>query len=336
MKSKILALLRTRQTYVSGQELCEQFGVSRTAVWKAVGQLKKEGYQIEAVQNKGYLLVENDTLDVFDQRDIESRLSGKIMGRSLFFFDETDSTNAQAKQAAEKNMPHGALFVADHQTSGRGRRGRVWDSPAGKNIYFTLLLRPQIMPNQASMLTLVMAMAVTSGIRKNLSDGTYDVAKVGIKWPNDIVIDGKKVCGILTEMSLTTEMDSIQYVVIGVGINVGLQSFDEEIATKATSLEEAWGRKFLRSKLLADIVEAFESYYDRFMQEKSLMGFVKEYNDSLLNMDRQVRVLDPKGEFDGVAKGITDTGELIVQCPDGTLHNVYAGEVSVRGIYGYV
>ena len=299
-------------------------------MWKAIGQLKKEGYHIEAVQNKGYLLVENDRIDVFGQRDIESRLNTKVMGRALHFFEETDSTNAQAKQMAEQNEAHGALFVADHQTMGRGRRGRAWDSPAGKNIYFTLLLRPQIMPNQASMLTLVMAMAVAKGIEKTTGEKAF------IKWPNDIVMDNRKVCGILTEMSLTTEMDSIQYVVIGVGINVGLQSFAEELSGKAASLEEVTKQNISRGRLLANIMECFEEYYELFIKTLDLSDILEEYNACLVNKDRQVRVLDPKGEFDGIAKGITRTGELLVETEDGTTKEIYAGEVSVRGIYGYV
>lgn len=332
MKAKILMLLRERNTYVSGQELCQQFGVSRTAIWKAIGQLKKEGYTIEAVQNKGYLLVDDGPEAVFGQHELESRLQGQTnwIGKQLTFYSVTDSTNAQAKLAAEQgDAEHGALYVADMQTLGRGRRGREWKSPAGTNIYFTLLLKPQMSPDKASMLTLVMAMAVAKGI------GRY-VDEAGIKWPNDIVVDGRKACGILTEMSLSVESASIQYVVVGVGINVGKQEFSPELQQTAISLEEACGKKVPRSMLLGDILECFEKYYDLFLQSGDLSLLQEEYNTLLVNVGRRVRVLDPKGEFEGEAEGITKTGELLVKTEDGTVQEVYAGEVSVRGIYGYV
>ena len=204
MKAKILELLREKETYVSGQELCEQFGVSRTAVWKAIGQLKKEGYVIEAVQNKGYHLVDQAE-EVYNQADIQSRLKTKWVGHPLLFFDSIDSTNIRAKLEAEQGAESGLLVVADQQTAGRGRRGRGWESPSGSNIYYTLMLKPDFNADCAPMLTLVMALAVAKGIRQTLGRGSEEgAAKVGIKWPNDIVVDGKKVCGILTEMRCST------------------------------------------------------------------------------------------------------------------------------------
>lgn len=331
MKSEIIALLRQRGEHVSGQELCERFGVSRTAVWKAVEQLKKDGYHIEAVKNRGYLLIEEDAPGVFGCTEIRSRLKTKWAGQTLHFFDETDSTNIQAKRLAEEGAPDGTLVVADKQTAGRGRRGRAWESPAGANLYFSLLLRPKIAPDKASMVTLVMALSVAQGIRKVLRSD----AQIGIKWPNDIVIDGRKVCGILTEMSLSLEMDSIQYVVSGVGVNVRRQVFAEALQGHAAALEE-FGQAIHRSALLNAILEQFEAYYDRFLTEGSLSPIREEYNALLVNRDREVRVLDPKGEFDGIARGIRDTGELIVELPSGEKKDIYAGEVSVRGIYGYV
>lgn len=332
MKAKILTLLREAQGYVSGQEMCDALGVSRTAVWKVIGQLKKEGYPIEAVQNKGYHLCEEEKDSFYNEADLKSRMKSKWAGRELVFFSETDSTNTQAKLLAEKGAPHGQLVVADKQTGGKGRRGRVWESPAGSNIYFTLLLRPEIEPNTASMLTLVMAMAVAKGIEKNMPG----LAKTGIKWPNDIIMNEKKVCGILTEMSLSVEQDSISYVVIGVGINVYNQEFPEEIAMKATGIETATGKKPSRSLLLADIMEAFEEYYECFLQYGNLEGLMAEYNERLVNVGRQVRVLDPKGAFEAKAEGINSQGELLVTLPDGAKQSIYAGEVSVRGTDGYV
>ena len=341
MKSRIITLLRQRGTYVSGQELCEKFGVSRTAVWKAVEQLKKDGYQIEAVKNRGYLLKE-DANRVFGRTEIESRLRTEWIGKRLSYFDATDSTNVQAKKLAEEGAPDGTLVVADQQSAGRGRRGRTWASPAGTNLYFTLLLRPRIAPDRASMLTLVMALAVAKGIREILEPGEAPggehagkKSSIGIKWPNDIVADGRKVCGILTELSLSVELGSIDYLVIGVGINVGRQEFPEELQGRAIALEEMTAQ-VNRSELLNAVLTAFEAYYADFLATQDLSRLKEDYDTLLVNLGRQVRVLDPKGEYEGVAKGIRGSGELIVELPDGEVRDVYAGEVSVRGIYGYV
>ncbi len=326
MKSEILSLLRKRQDYVSGQELCERFGVSRTAVWKAVGQLKREGYRIEAVQNRGYLLVEEQ--EFFGQNELESRMDTAWAGHPVSYYDEIGSTNQQAKLDAEHGAGHGALVVADMQTAGRGRRGRAWSSPPGTNVYFTLILKPQLDPDKASMLTPVMGMAVAEGIRRTCG------LEARIKWPNDIVVNGKKVCGILAEMSL--EQGYIHYLVIGVGINTGLQKFAGELEETACCLEGECGKKVSRAELLVNVMHAFEEVYERFMESGNLSGLRERYDRLLVNKGREVRVLDPRGEYRGVAQGVNDLGELLVEKADGSVAAVYAGEVSVRGIYGYV
>ncbi len=289
-------------------------------------QLKKDGYAIEAEKNRGYLLKE-DASRVFGRTELESRIHTKWIGRSLYYYDAIDSTNLQAKRLAEEGAPNGTVVVADQQSAGRGRRGRTWASPAGANLYFTVLLRPKIAPDKASMLTLVMALAVAEGIRS--------IAIPGIKWPNDIVIDGRKVCGILTEMSLSAEQGSIDHLVIGVGVNVAKQEFPKELQGYAVALEE-FTCKVNRSELLNAILEQFEGYYEQFCTKADLSSLKNSYDALLVNYGRQVRVLDPKGEYDGIARGIRPTGELIVELPDGETRDVYAGEVSVRGIYGYV
>lgn len=326
MKAEILSLLRERGSYVSGQELCEHFNVSRTAVWKAVNQLKKEGYCIQAVQNRGYLLVSED--EVFGQNELESRMDTEWAGHPVSFYETINSTNLRAKLDADNGAPEGALVVADMQTAGRGRRGRTWSSPAGLNVYFTLILKPRYVPDKASMVTLVMALAVAEGIRETCG------VEAGIKWPNDIVVNGKKVCGILTEMSV--EKDFIHHVVIGVGINVGLQEFAPELADTATSLQAECGRKVPKAALVANIMKAFEKYYESFREKTDLSDLVDSYNKMLVNRGKTVRVLDHKGEYSGVAEGINELGELLVELPDGHVENVYAGEVSVRGVYGYI
>ena len=209
---EILKKLRDTGGYVSGQELCEYYGVSRTAIWKAVRQLEKDGYVIEAQNNKGYKLVEKDGADVFTRIEIESYMDTTWIGKKLVFLRETGSTNLDAKDLAEKGEEAGAVVVADMQTAGRGRRGRGWVSPSGKDVYMSLMLRPQCRPDKASVLTLVMAISVLEAVQELIPQ------TCNIKWPNDIVINNRKVCGILTEMS--AELDGIHYVVIGAGIYV--------------------------------------------------------------------------------------------------------------------
>ncbi len=326
---EILKRLRAAGDYVSGQELCAYYGVSRTAVWKAIRQLEKDGYVIEAQNNRGYRLVESEETDIYNGMEIENCLDTEWVGRKLVFHRETGSTNIDAKLLAEQGEEEGAVVVADMQTAGRGRRGRGWVSPAGKDIYMTIMLRPQCRPEKASALTLVMALAVLEAVREVVPQ------PCGIKWPNDIVINGKKVCGILTEMS--AEIDGIHYVVIGSGINVNEERLAQEIQDKATSLYVECGKRINRARLTARVLHYFEKNYAVFQDSWDLSGLVEKYNGFLVNYDREVRVLDPKGEYDGIAKGINEKGELlVVRRHDGQTVQVYAGEVSVRGIYGYV
>ncbi|NLL77626.1 MAG: biotin--[acetyl-CoA-carboxylase] ligase [Clostridiales bacterium] len=326
MKTEILTLLRESEDYVSGQELCNRFGVSRTAVWKVMNQLKEEGYVIEAVQNKGYKLKENP--DVLSLSELKSRIHNRWAGNTVYFYEETGSTNIDAKRLAEEGAPHGTVVVADKQNAGRGRRGRVWQSPSGKDIYFTLLLRPDFEPDKAAALTLVMALSVAQAV-----EGSCAV-QAGIKWPNDIVVNGKKVCGILTEMNV--EPGYIQYVVIGVGINVNLEDFPEEIVKTATSLLLESKAEWPRAELLQSVLKCFEDNYEKFLRTHDLTDIKEEYTKHLVNCNREVRVLDPKGEFEGIARGINAAGELLVETEKDKIVEVYAGEVSVRGLYGYV
>lgn len=289
----------------------------------------------------------------YNQQSLTDSIRTKWAGRAVSYYEEMDSTNAQAKTEAENSATHGTLVVANHQTAGRGRRGRSWGSPAGTNICMTLILRPKFAPEKASMLTLVMAFAVARGTEKTLREsdpGQQKMAELlhqresltekksngknGIKWPNDLVVNGKKVCGILTEMGM--EQNRMKYVLIGVGINVHNQKFAPELADKATSIEAECGFKVSRNKLIANIMEAFEEVYDIFEQHGDLSPLKEAYEQMLVNKDREVNVLDPKGDYRGTALGITDTGELLVRRQDGSVEEVYAGEVSVRGIYGYV
>lgn len=326
MKSEILRLLKGAGGYVSGQELCERFGVSRTAVWKVIKQLEAEGYEIEAVRNKGYRL--NDSGDILTKAELESSIDTVWAGRNLLFFEETESTNTEAKRAAEAGAPEGTLAAADCQLSGKGRRGRVWSSPHGVGIWMSLVMRPKLHPGSASMLTLVAAMAVSEGIEKAAGLKTF------IKWPNDIVAEGRKVCGILTEMS--TEIDDINYVVTGIGINANTLDFPDELKDIATSIRRETGSKVRRSLVVGAVLKAFERYYEIFMRTCDMSGLIEEYNARLINKDNAVKVLAPQGEYTGLSLGINREGELLVKTEDGRTHRVISGEVSVRGIYGYV
>ncbi len=325
MKSEILHILRNRDGYVSGQELCEKFGVSRTAVWKAVNQLKEEGYEIEALPNKGYHIVACP--DVVSAEEIKSLLTTRWAGQEVAYFSTLDSTNNKAKRMAEEGAPHGTLIVTDEQTGGRGRRGKSWSMAPKSSIAMTLIIRPELSPEKASMITLLMGMAVASACRELLG------LPAKIKWPNDAVIGGKKICGILTEIS--AEMNVIHYLVIGTGINVNMEKFPEEIRDIATSLSIETGHTVNRAEIICGCMKYFEQYLETFLADGDLSGLRETYNGMLVNMDAQVRVLEPQNAYSGISRGINEKGELLVEKADGSIEKVYAGEVSVRGVYGY-
>lgn len=327
LKADILRKLRNTRVHVSGQELCDELGVSRTAVWKVIKQLEEEGYDIEAVTNKGYLLLGYP--EILSGSELMSRMNTMWAGKKVYFHKETESTNEDAKYLAEEGMDHGSLVVSDCQTGGKGRRGRTWQSPAGEGVYFTLLLRPRFTPDKASMLTLLMAISVAEVI-----SGLHPELDVKIKWPNDVLVNGHKVCGILTEMG--AEPDYIQYVVVGVGINANQTFFPDEIKDIATSLRIEKGERVDRPALILGVMEYFEYYYGIFEEHLDMSAFVDIYDRYLINRDREVRVLDPLGEYGGIAEGINDRGELIIKLKDGSYCTVASGEVSVRGVYGYV
>lgn len=261
-------------------------------------------------------------------KEIKDRLQTKWAGRVLHYLPEVTSTNLYIKDLAKEGAPEGTLAAADIQTQGRGRLGRSWTTEPGSNIAMSLLLRPEISPDRVSMVTLVMGLAVASACQK-----LYDLP-VGIKWPNDVVVNGKKLCGILTEMQMK-EM-AVEYVVIGTGINVNTKAFPQEICQTATSLLLELGEETSRGELMAECMNDFEKYYEAFLQTEDLSLLQEQYNKLLLNRNRMVRVLEPGNEYSGMALGINKDGELLVEREDGTRTAVYAGEVSVRGVYGYV
>jgi BirA family biotin operon repressor/biotin-[acetyl-CoA-carboxylase] ligase len=326
MKKKILSELSSREGYVSGQELCEALQVSRTAVWKVINQLKEEGYEIESVSRKGYRIISRP--DVITAEEVESRLCTKWAGHPVCYYQTTGSTNNDAARLADEGAPQGTLVVAETQGQGKGRRGRTWITPVGTSIAMSLLMRPQIAPEHASMVTLVMGLAVADACREVCG------VRAGIKWPNDVVAEGRKICGILTEM--TSEIDYVKYLVIGIGINTSTEAFPEELSDRAVSLYQLTGHRPVRAQLIASCMKYFEEYYEIFARTEDLSQLMESYNALLAGRGERVRVLEPGHEYEGVSEGINARGELMVRREDGTVTNVYAGEVSVRGIYGYI
>ena len=266
------------------------------------------------------------TGSIYNETTIADQIHTKWAGKTVHFARETDSTNLWIKRLAKEGASEGTLALAEFQSAGRGRLGRSWEVPEGTSVMMSILLRPKIEPQYAPTLTLVMGMAVAKAV-KNLG---FDVS---IKWPNDVVVSHKKICGILTEMGVRD--GKIDYAVIGVGINVNIKEFPEEMADKATSLYLESGKEFDRSQIPGLVMEAFEKYYEKFAATCDLSGLKEEYESILANYNQPVRVL-AKEPYEGVARGITDGGELLVEKTDGTIVAVSAGEVSVRGLYSYV
>jgi BirA family biotin operon repressor/biotin-[acetyl-CoA-carboxylase] ligase len=250
----------------------------------------------------------------------------KGAGCSLFWRNEVDSTNEWAKRAAKEGAEGGSVFLAESQTAGKGRRGHSWASLPGASVSMSILLRPELPPDRVSMITLVMGMAAAAGFRKVCG------LEAGIKWPNDVVASGKKLCGILTEMH-----PAGGFVVIGVGMNLNNRDFPPELADRATSLYLETGRTVSREETAAAVLNGFREYYGRFLQSGDLSLLQEEYNHMLVNRGRQVRIMDQADPFEGTALGIDCLGRLLVERADtGKTEQVYAGEVSVRGIFGYV
>ena len=325
MRSDVLELLREAGGCISGEKIAEQLGVTRAAVWKKIAALREAGYDIASAPRSGYVL--RSAPDRLIEAEIAKDLGTVLVGKKIICYDAVDSTNLVLKQLAHEGAEDGTVVVADRQGTGRGRMERPFFSPPGKGIWVSILLRPTFLPQDAPKCTLMAAVAVARAME-------HFGLRAAIKWPNDILHEGRKLVGILTEMS--AEMDRVNYVVIGIGINVNTDSFPEEIREVATSLAIEQGKETARTPIIAAVWKQFARYEKLFEEKGSFTALKERYEALLANRGREVRVLDPDGEYCGVAEGITEGGELLVRREDQSLTAVRSGEVSVRGIYGYI
>lgn len=316
---RILTRLLSGET-VSGESMARELGVTRAAVFKHIEQLRALGFAIEPVARQGYRLAACP--DSLMAPVVAYGLKTQWAGREIVYFPETDSTNRRARILAQENAAHGTLVLADSQTAGRGRRGRGWISPAGEGIFMSLLLRPNVHPSQVAKLSLLTALAVAKAIERETG------LDARIKWPNDIVISGRKVAGLLLEM--TADESAVYDVVAGVGINVHQKEFDAEIAHTASSLDLLAGKTFSRAALVRAFLSAFEEAMA--LADEEMMA---QYVARSATLGQRVQVIGLTGTFTGTAKGVTDSGSLLVEDEEGAVREVLAADVSVRGIMGY-
>ena len=302
--------------FVSGEYMSAELGISRNTVWKYINALRRDGYKISSATNKGYKL--DSSSDVYSESEIKRRLNTDFIGDIVFFTDKVDSTNMWAKRSYD--APDGSVFVSEVQSNGRGRHGRAWES--GKDgVWFSLLMKPEIPIDKVSLITLVAGIAICRAVGNGAK----------IKWPNDIIMSGKKICGILTEMS--SEITTLNYIVCGIGINLNNTEFPEELAQKATSLMIETGKKYSKSEFLAHALSEFEKCYTVFL-EKGFGALLDEYKEKCVTVGREVVITERGNKTVAKAVDITENGELTI-CENGKLRNVFAGEVSVRGLLGY-
>ena len=321
MRSNILDILRQANgAYVSGEDIARTMNVSRTAVWKHIRELKQAGYAIDSHSRSGYCLME--TPDLLLPNEIQNGRKTKVLGKDIQYYKEVISTNNQAKLAAQQDAAEGTIIVSEAQTSGRGRLARGWYSPAEKGIWFSVILRPHFLPQEAPKCTLLAAVAIAKAIEK------ITELQVGIKWPNDILYNKQKLVGILTEMN--AEMDCINYIIIGMGINVNIQKneFPLELQQIATSLAILKGEKISRVKLLNEILFQIETLYN-VAQAEGFVKILEEWKKYSVTLGKTVDVIGINDTFVGVAMDIDADGALLVKTETG-IKRVLAGDVSIR------
>ena len=315
MKSKILEILEKKGSYVSGEEISKEIGISRAAIWKHIKKLRELGYEIESKTNEGYKLIKSPEKQI--EFELERLLDTKIIGKKILFFEEVDSTNNKAKQIAlEEN--EGTVVISEMQTSGRGRRGREWYSPKG-GIYVTFILKPNVSPEKASQLTLVSSLALVetlNAINNNLN------AK--IKWPNDVLVSGKKISGILTELS--SDMEKINYIVIGVGINLNTEK--EILPENGTSLKIEMKEEVSIKLFLKSFLEHYDSIYEEYLNG-GIDQIIERWKNNSDTLGKKVKIIGINETFEGLAKDIDENGALILETKEKEI-KVYSGDVSLR------
>ena len=322
MQTKILQILKAAgNRCISGEEIASQIGVTRTAIWKRIQELRNIGYDIESVSRNGYVL--KGIPDLLLPVEIHDGLKIKLIGKEIIYFDDIASTNNEAKRLALQGAADGTVVVSEAQGGGKGRLSRSWFSPKAKGIWFSTILRPDFLPQDAPKCTLLAAVSIVRAVRK------FGI-NVGIKWPNDILYNGKKLVGTLTEMN--AEMERINYVVVGTGINVNIapDDFPDEIKDIATSLSIIKGEKLSRQDLFREILTAMEDlYFD--VQENGFSAMLDEWREYSVTLGQEVNVIGV-GEhesFSGKAVDIDDDGALLINV-SGTVRKVLAGDVSIR------
>lgn len=323
MKDKILKrFLLAEGNPISGQQLADELGVSRTAIWKHLQTLQDEGYEFETIKKKGYrLITEPDRVDV---AKISSFLKTKRFGQSIHYFDEIESTQIIAHQLAREGAIDGTIVIAEEQTAGKGRMQRPWDSAKGKGIWMTIIVRPDLLPHQAPQYTLVTAVSVVMAMKSLYQNFTPE-----IKWPNDILINGRKCVGILTEM--LAEMDRVEGLLVGVGINTnqGPSDFPEELKDIATSIAIEEGSKVNRAELVAEILKYLEMYTDEYVENgfKSIKQLWVEHSGTI---GKRIKATTLREVIEGLAIGITDDGVLEIQLDHGEIKKVYSADIEIQ------
>lgn len=326
LKDDTLRLLKKADRPLSGEAMSRTLSVSRAAVWKAVNALRGEGYVVNSLPGRGYRLAASP--DVLSQGELVR--PGGRMGAQVVCLEQVDSTNDEARRRAASGAPGGLAVIAGEQTGGKGRRGRVFQSLPGKGLYLTALLRPTVTPAQVSQITAWTAVAVCRAV------DALTGLQCGIKWTNDIILDGKKLCGILTELGIEGESGFLDYVAVGIGINVSqtAEDFGPELADIATSLGQYLEHPPRRAEVAAALLAELDRLCEDFPDQKK--PWLEEYRRRCLTVGREVRVLHPGGELRATALGVEDDFSLRVGRADGGEEIISAGEVSVRGLLGYV
>lgn len=321
-------LLEDQGNFISGEAMSQKLGVSRAAVWKHIAQLREQGYEIDAVKNKGYALT--SAPNILEKTRISQGLEGQWLGQEIVCLPSIDSTNTEVKRRAMSGGKQGLVITSEEQTAGRGRRGRSFHSPLGTGLYFSFLYRPDCDASALHDLTAWVAVAVAEGI-----EACCGLAP-SIKWTNDLLLNGKKISGILTEISLESESSFVEYVVVGIGINVNHQEgdFPPELGEFTSSIAMETGKTICRNQLCQDILLALNSMFSQLPQEKT--KYLAAYRQRCITLGKEVQVLRGEARKEGKALDIDEEFRLLVEYPDGTKESLGTGEVSVRGMYGYI